>query len=126
MSFSGVDHVQLAIPRGGEDQARPFYVDVLGLTELPKPPELAARGGAWFAAGPVQLHLGVDPEFRPATKAHPAFRVSDVRAIERRARARGYRVAEDEPLPGFDRIFVYDPFGNRIELMQKVEEAVRP
>lgn len=121
MTLIGVDHVQLAIPAGGEDRARPFYVDVLGLTELKKPPELAARGGAWFTSGTVQLHLGVDPEFRPATKAHTAFRVTDLRAIEERARQHGYRIGEDEPLPGFARIFVYDPFGNRIELMQKLD-----
>ena len=113
MTLTAVDHVQLAIPKGGEERARPFYVGVLGLTELPKPPELAARGGAWFASGTAQLHLGVDPEFRPATKAHPAFRVTDLQAIEERARRHGYKVTLDEPLPGFARIFVYDPFGNR-------------
>ncbi|HTY69722.1 MAG TPA: VOC family protein [Alphaproteobacteria bacterium] len=121
MSLTAVDHVQLAIPAGGEETARPFYVDVLGLTELPKPPELAARGGAWFTSGTVQVHLGVDPEFRPATKAHAAFRVSDLHEIEQRARQCGYRIGEDDPLPGFARIFVYDPFGNRIELMQKLD-----
>ncbi len=118
MSLTAVDHVQLAIPEGGEDRARRFYVDVLGLVELKKPPELAARGGAWFTSGTVHLHLGIDPEFRAATKAHPAFRVDDLHAIEQRARREGFRIARDEPLPGFDRIFVYDPFGNRIELMQ--------
>jgi len=121
MSLTAVDHVQLAIPAGGEATARPFYVDVLGLTELPKPPELAARGGAWFTSGTVQVHLGVDPEFRPAIKAHAAFRVTNLREIEQRARQRGYRIGEDDPLPGFARIFVYDPFGNRIELMQKLD-----
>jgi len=121
MSLIGVDHVQLAIPAGGEEKARRFYVDVLGLTELPKPRGLAARGGAWFTSGTVQVHLGVDPDFRPATKAHAAFRVAGLRAIEERARQRGYRIGEDEPLPGFARIFVYDPFGNRIELMQKLD-----
>lgn len=120
MSLTAIDHIQLAIPKGGEALARPFYVDVLGLTELPKPPELAARGGAWFTSGAVNLHLGVDPEFRPSTKAHPAFRVADVRAIAQRAVQRGYKILDDEPLPGYERIFVYDPFGNRIELMQKV------
>jgi catechol 2,3-dioxygenase-like lactoylglutathione lyase family enzyme len=120
MSLLAVDHVQLAMPRGGEAKAREFYVDVLGLTELPKPPELAVRGGAWFTSGAVNLHLGVDGEFRPTVKAHPAFRVDDLQAIAGRARTRGCRISSDEPLPGFERIFVYDPFGNRIELMQKL------
>jgi catechol 2,3-dioxygenase-like lactoylglutathione lyase family enzyme len=119
MTLTAVDHVQLAIPKGGEALARPFYVDVLGLTELEKPANLAARGGAWFSSGNVQLHLGVDPEFHPATKAHPAFVVSDVRGIAARARAHGYKVLDDDPLPGFERVFVYDPFGNRIELMER-------
>ncbi|HEX9463919.1 MAG TPA: VOC family protein [Alphaproteobacteria bacterium] len=119
MSLTSVDHVQLAMPKGGEGPARDFYVGVLGLTEMPKPPDLSGRGGAWFTSGTVNVHLGVDPEFRPAVKAHPAFQVADIRGIERRARAAGYTIATGEPLPGFDRIFVYDPFGNRIELMQK-------
>jgi catechol 2,3-dioxygenase-like lactoylglutathione lyase family enzyme len=120
MSLIAVDHVQLAIPKGGEAVARTFYVEVLGLAEIKKPPELAARGGAWFTSGAVNLHLGVDPDFRPAVKAHPAFQVTDLRAIERRARAHGHKIASDEPLPGFHRIFVYDPFGNRIELLEKL------
>ena len=125
MSILAIDHIQLAIPKGGEERARPFYAGVLGFTELPKPPELAARGGAWFAAGGINLHLGIDPEFKPAVKAHPAFRVTDLDAIERRARQAGCKIANDEELPGFKRIFVYDPFGNRIELMQAIDEARR-
>jgi catechol 2,3-dioxygenase-like lactoylglutathione lyase family enzyme len=120
MSLLAVDHIQLAMPKGGEPLARQFYVDVLGLTELPKPAELAARGGAWFTSGGVNVHLGVDADFRPTVKAHPAFQVADLRGIERRAREHGFRIATDEVLPGFERIFVYDPFGNRIELMEKL------
>ncbi len=120
MSLLAVDHVQLAMPKGGEALARKFYVDVLGLAELPKPVELASRGGAWFTSGSVNLHLGVDADFHPTVKAHPAFHVADLRGIERRARDHGFRIATDDPLPGFERIFVYDPFGNRIELMQKL------
>lgn len=81
---------------------------------------MAKRGGAWFAGGGVNLHLGVEADFRPAVKAHPAFRVSDIDGIEHRARQGGYRIASDEPLPGYKRIFVYDPFGNRIELMEMI------
>ena len=120
MTLTAVDHVQLAIPPGGEDRARAFYVDVLGLSELLKPPGLAARGGAWFTSGAVNVHLGVDPEFRPTVKAHPAFQVADLATIEERARRAGAKITADEPLPGFARIFVYDPFGNRIELMKKL------
>jgi catechol 2,3-dioxygenase-like lactoylglutathione lyase family enzyme len=113
-----VDHVQLAIPPGGEDQARPFYKDLLGLAEQPKPPELAARGGAWFDNGVVKVHLGVEDPFNPAEKAHPAFRVNDVSGLAAQARAAGYRVKDDEALPGYQRIYIYDPFGNRLEFLK--------
>jgi len=93
---------------------------VLGLGEREKPANLAARGGCWFELGSVKVHLGVDRDFHPAAKAHPAFLVDDVRALARRIEAAGYRIVEDEPLEGYDRLYVYDPFGNRIELMQPV------
>ena len=120
MSVLGLDHVQLAIPAGGEARALPFYRDVLGLTPLAKPDALAARGGAWFQAGAVQLHLGVDPEFRAARKAHPALVVADLDALLARARAAGVECREDDPdpTPGRRRAFVSDPFGNRIELVE--------
>jgi catechol 2,3-dioxygenase-like lactoylglutathione lyase family enzyme len=121
MNILAIDHIQLAIPKGGEEKARSFYADILGLTELPKPPELAKRGGAWFTCGGVNVHLGVEADFRPAVKAHPAFRVAGLDGIEQRAQQGGYRVVQDEPLPGYKRIFVYDPFGNRIELMEKID-----
>ena len=73
--FSAIDHVQLAMPAGGEERARAFYRALLGMTEIPKPSELAKRGGCWFACGPVQIHLGVEDDFRPAKKAHPGFAV---------------------------------------------------
>lgn len=120
MSILGFDHVQLAMPKGGEDAARGFYGGVLGMRELPKPPELAARGGAWFRDGTTQLHLGIDPNFRPAQKAHPALIVRGLADYLARARERGIRVIDDEPLPGYRRAFLYDPFGNRLELMEKV------
>ena len=120
MSVLGLDHVQLAIPPGGEARARPFYRDVLGLTELEKPAELAGRGGAWFQAGAVQLHLGVEKDFRPARKAHPALVVRDLAAVLARARLAGVAVREDDPDPDprRKRAFVHDPLGNRIELVE--------
>jgi catechol 2,3-dioxygenase-like lactoylglutathione lyase family enzyme len=120
MSIIGIDHVQLAMPKGGEDRAREFYGGVLAMSEQPKPPELAARGGAWFRAGAIQLHLGVDAAFRPAQRAHPALLVRGLADYVARARAQGCRIVDDDPLPGFARVFVDDPFGNRIELMEKI------
>ena len=120
MSIIGIDHVQLAMPEGGEDRAREFYGGVLRMTEQPKPPALAARGGAWFFAGKTQLHLGVDAAFRPAQRAHPALLVRGLGDYVARARAQGCRVVDDDPLPGFARIFLYDPFGNRLELMEAI------
>lgn len=114
----GLDHVQLAMPAGQEDVARAFYAGVLGLTEVPKPPHLARRGGVWFTGGSLHLHLGVDAEFRPARKAHPAFLVERLDGLVERCRQAGIEAVTDEPLPGYDRIYVQDPFGNRIELME--------
>lgn len=119
MPLLAIEHVQLAMPRGEEAAARKFYAETLGLPELPKPPQLETRGGAWFESSRVKIHLGVDADFRPAQKAHPAFLVDDRVALLERIRARGYRVVDDEPLEGYERAYVFDPFGNRIELMQK-------
>jgi catechol 2,3-dioxygenase-like lactoylglutathione lyase family enzyme len=118
MGIRGIDHVQLAMPAGGEDDARAFYDGVLGIPEKPKPPHLAARGGCWFAADGVELHLGVEDGFRPARKAHPALLVDDLTALVRRLGEAGVDVVEDEPLPGYDRVYVADPFGNRLELLE--------
>ena len=119
MAVYGIDHVQLAMPAGGERLARRFYSEVLGLAEIPKPPNLAARGGAWFQCGPLQLHLGVEADFRPARRAHPALLVRDLGEIIRTLTAAGFEVKYDsEPIQGFDRAFTADPFGNRIELLQ--------
>jgi catechol 2,3-dioxygenase-like lactoylglutathione lyase family enzyme len=115
-----IDHVQLAMPPHEEDRARAFYGGVLGLHEQPKPPHLARRGGVWFARDGLKVHLGVEHDFRPAQKAHPAFLVDGLQAILERCRAAGYRVATDEPLEGYDRAYVYDPFGNRLELMEPI------
>lgn len=118
MPVERLDHVQLAMPAGGEDEARTFYRDALGIDEVIKPPHLAARGGCWFERGALKVHLGVEADFRPARKAHPAFIVSDLAALIVTLKSLGYAVAEDQPLQGYDRVYVDDPFGNRIELMQ--------
>jgi catechol 2,3-dioxygenase-like lactoylglutathione lyase family enzyme len=115
-----LDHVQLAMPAGGEDCAREFYQGVLGIPEVPKPPDMAKRGGCWFESGDLKVHLGVEPEFRPARKAHPAFIVSDLVALVAHFRSTGSPVTEDRSLEGYYRIFVQDPFGNRIELMEPI------
>src|SRR5690606_2661209 len=112
------DHVQLAMPEGCEEDARHFYGAVLGLAELPKPANLAKRGGVWFQAGARQLHLGVEAAFRPALKAHPAFRVTDLTALREKLVANGYALREDEPLAGYDRFYACDPFGNRLEFLE--------
>jgi predicted enzyme related to lactoylglutathione lyase len=115
----GIDHVQVAIPGGGEALARRFYGDLLGLTEIPKPPNLAARGGAWFQCGSFQLHLGVESEFRPAKKAHPALLVRDLTDLLKVLTAAGCEVTYDsESVQGCNRAFTSDPFGNRIELVE--------
>lgn len=119
MTIISIDHVQLAMPAGQEEQARGFYSDVLGLPETPKPPDLAQRGGCWFETDRVKIHLGVDKSFHPATKAHPGLLVSDLQAIIERCRERGFETVDDVPLEGYRRVFVIDPFGNRLELMQK-------
>jgi catechol 2,3-dioxygenase-like lactoylglutathione lyase family enzyme len=118
VSVVRLDHVQLAMPAGLESEAVAFYEGVLGIRHVPKPDHLAARGGCWFEDGDLKVHLGVDASFRPATKAHPAFLVDDVRALAAAVVAAGCSVNDDEPLEGFDRVYVTDPFGNRIELMQ--------
>ncbi len=114
----GVDHVQLAMPRGGEGAARGFYQAVLGLPERPKPPALAARGGCWFSNDQVTLHLGVDDDFRPARKAHPAVVVEDLDSLCASLEAAGHGVRFDAEVPGVRRCYVDDPFGNRIELIE--------
>ena len=113
-----LDHVQFAMPAALESEAVAFYEGVLGIPHVPKPDHLAVRGGCWFEDGDLKVHLGVDATFRPATKAHPAFIVDDVHSLAAAAVAAGFVVNDDEPLEGFDRVYVTDPFGNRIELMQ--------
>ena len=118
MGVVGFDHVQLAMPRGEEERARGFYAGVLGLTEVPKPE--AGRGGCWFEGGAAHIHLGVEDGFAPARKARPALLVDDLEALVDRLEAAGVAFRTGRPLAGYKRGDIADPFGNRIELMQRV------
>jgi catechol 2,3-dioxygenase-like lactoylglutathione lyase family enzyme len=106
------------MPAGAEELARKFYAGMLGIAETPKPPHLAKRGGCWFERGDLKLHLGVEADFRPARKAHVALLVTGLTELQEKLRAAGFAPKDDEPLEGFRRIYVDDPFGNRIELME--------
>ncbi|WP_030774887.1 VOC family protein [Streptomyces sp. NRRL F-2664] len=119
--LTALDHVQLAAPPDAEDRLRAYYTGVLGMTEIAKPPVLAARGGCWFAAGPVHLHLGVEADFRPARKAHPGLRVTGIEAYAQRLQERGADVVWDENLPGHRRFYSEDPVGNRLEFLEPYE-----
>ncbi len=118
MGILGIDHVQVAAPAGCEDEARAFYVGLLGLEELPKPEELRARGGCWFRAGEQELHVGVEEPFAPARKAHPGLVASDLDDLAARLRAAGIDVTYDDAIPGTKRFHVADPFGNRLEIRE--------
>jgi catechol 2,3-dioxygenase-like lactoylglutathione lyase family enzyme len=114
-------HVQVAIPRGEEDRARAFYGGVLGLIEIPKPANQRERGGLWYRVGALELHIGVEDDFRPAKKAHPALLVDDLAAVVALTEAAGHPPKPDAlVIEGYDRVFVSDPFGNRIELLQRL------
>jgi catechol 2,3-dioxygenase-like lactoylglutathione lyase family enzyme len=114
-------HIQIAMPEGGEEMARRFYRDLLGIAEVEKPENLKKRGGCWFEHGDLRIHLGVEKDFRPARKAHPAFLVDDLAALIAQLRAASISIVEGESLEGYERIYIADPFGNRIELLQKSE-----
>ena len=116
----GLDHVQLAMPAGQEERARAFYCVTLGLAEREKPPHLAVSGGCWFAGPGVEIHLGVEEPFRPAAKAHPALLVADLAQARIQLEREGVAFADGKPLSGYVRGDITDPFGNRIELMQKL------
>jgi catechol 2,3-dioxygenase-like lactoylglutathione lyase family enzyme len=121
MKVLAFDHIQIAMPTGEEAKARAFYGDVLGMTEILKPPALAQRGGAWFRAGDVVIHLGVEADFRPARKAHPALLVDDLDGFLGKCRELGIEIDPTQPpLEGYRRAHVFDPFGNRVELMERI------
>lgn len=111
-------HVQVSCPAGSEEALRAFYVGVLGMTELPKPPRLAARGGAWFRGGAAEIHCGVEEPFQPARKAHPGVAVDDIEALADTVAAAGGDVRWDEAIPGLRRFHTDDPVGNRLEFQQ--------
>lgn len=117
---TGFDHVQLAIPHGGEDQARRFWCELMGMEEQPKPAHLALNGGCWFSAGGAHIHCGVEQDFAPARRAHPALLVDDLPALVTRLEQGGVPFTPGKPLEGYRRGDVSDPFGNRIELMQRL------
>lgn len=120
MPIIALDYIQLAMPAGGEDKARAFYSSLLGLAEVAKPTNLASRGGCWFEHPNIKLHLGVERGFMPAQKAHPAFLVDDLYEFLAMLAAHNIASEQDEPLNGYLRAYINDPFGNRIELMQKL------
>jgi catechol 2,3-dioxygenase-like lactoylglutathione lyase family enzyme len=118
MPVTRLDHVQLAMPAGREAEARAFYQGALGIPEVQKPANLAKRGDCWFERGALKIHLGVEADFKPARKAHPALIVEDLGGLSAALDRAGYPVRTEEPLEGYDRVYVDDPFGNRIELME--------
>jgi catechol 2,3-dioxygenase-like lactoylglutathione lyase family enzyme len=124
MSILSLDHVQLAIPVGGEERARSFYVGILGLTEVEKPASMAGRSSIWFAAGPVNLHLGVEEDFHPAKRAHPALVVDTIDDIVAACKSAGLPTRADISFNDFRRVHVFDPFGNRLELMESTTPAL--
>jgi catechol 2,3-dioxygenase-like lactoylglutathione lyase family enzyme len=113
------DHIQLAIPANEETNARRFYSDLLNLQEIEKPDALKARGGCWFQVGALQLHLGVEADFKPAKKAHPAFRVNDYKDLQRCLEQAGFIVTPDDMLEDVERFYTHDPFGNRLEFIKQ-------
>ena len=121
MTILSLDHVQVAIPIGGEKAAREFYSGILGFSEIEKPASMAGRNSIWFVAGPVNLHLGIEPEFHPAKRAHPAFIVDDLDGIVAACESAGLTTKPDASFNGFRRCHVFDPFGNRLELMERAK-----
>ena len=118
-AFARVDHVQLAIPAGGEARGRAYWGGLLGLAELSKPPVLAARGGCWFQGPGFQVHLGVEADFRPAVKAHPGFEIDGLAELAEAFAAQGYPVTWSDDVPGQERFHTLDPFGNRLEFLRR-------
>jgi catechol 2,3-dioxygenase-like lactoylglutathione lyase family enzyme len=114
----GIHHVQLAMPAGEEEDAVRFYAGTLGLEQVPKPAELSPRGGVWFKSGTLEVHLGVEDQFRPAVKAHPAILVLGLERLRGRIEEAGYKISDTVQLEGYDRVYVRDPFGNRLELIE--------
>jgi len=123
MHIQEIHHVQIAMPAGGEAEAIEFYSGLLGLPQVEKPSHLAARGGCWFETSELRIHLGVEADFRPATKAHPALLVDDLSELRSRLEVAGVATQSDQPLPGYDRYYVTDPFGNRLEFLEPEDKT---
>jgi catechol 2,3-dioxygenase-like lactoylglutathione lyase family enzyme len=121
MPILSLDHVQIAVPVASEGRARAFYSGILGFAEVPKPTEMAERKSIWFVAGGVNLHLGIEPNFTPAHRAHPAFVVEGLDAILASCARAGIPTKPDTSFNGFRRVHVFDPFGNRLELMERAQ-----
>ncbi|MEC1645188.1 VOC family protein [Bacillus halotolerans] len=117
--FNEIDHIQLAAPKGCETIARQFYGGILGFREIEKPDDLKARGGVWFTFGNRQLHIGIEESFVPAKKAHPAFEVMNIEGLKEHLKCNGIGIVEDYKLPGADRFYISDPFGNRLEMLER-------
>ena len=117
-TFKKIDHIQLAAPRECEEEARRFFTGILGLPEIEKPPLLKKKGGVWFTLGSYQIHIGVEEKFSPAKKAHPAFAVENLEALKEHLSEQGVSFVVDAELPGANRIYIHDPFGNRIEILE--------
>ncbi|GAA0328714.1 VOC family protein [Bacillus carboniphilus] len=116
--FKSIDHVQLAAPKGSEEKAREFYQGILGFQEIEKPEELKKNGGAWFQTESIQIHIGIEEPFGPAKKAHPAFSMNNLSAFINHLEDKNVNYQKDDKLPGADRIYIWDPFGNRIEILE--------
>lgn len=123
MVVPSIHHVQIAMPKDGEEEARRFYAEILGLIEQEKPDSLKAHGGVWFRSDNLELHLGVDSAFAPATKAHTAFQVSDIDQIRERVARASFAIVEDDLLPGYRRFYTNDPFGNRVEILEPAADS---
>ena len=119
IKFKRIDHVQICIPSGKETEARRFYTDIIGLNEIPKPEALIPNGGLWYQVADIQLHLGTEDEINKS-KRHPAFEVTDLQAAEQHLVKHGVKIKEETQIPGQHRFSFVDPFGNRVELLQKI------
>ncbi|MFA9559633.1 VOC family protein [Evansella sp. AB-rgal1] len=123
-SVKKIDHIQLAAPKGSEGRAKQFFVDVLGFDEVEKPGVLKKRGGVWFSLGVTQIHIGIEEPFSPAKKAHPAFEVENLEDLKEHLSKHRIDFSVDNKLPGANRIFVNDPFGNRLEFLEWLNSEV--
>ncbi|MFS0821877.1 glyoxalase [Bacillus sp. 1P02SD] len=117
-TIKAIDHVQLAAPKGSEDEVRHFYATMLGCHEIEKPETLRKSGGVWFAYGSVQIHIGIDDPFVPAKKAHPAFEIQKLEALKQHLQQNNVNTIDDNNLPGANRFYAHDPFGNRLEFLE--------